>query len=124
MDNLWIAALDPADRERIKPYLEEREVARGQMLYDAGEAVDQVWFPIKGVVSLMTVLPDDKTVETAAIVINAATGVERFAYVPSAALPAMRTLTSPNYTHRFIDNSIRSCLIFIKADQQLHFLVN
>ena len=67
MDNLWIAALDPADRERIKPYLEEREVARGQMLYDAGEAVDQVWFPIKGVVSLMTVLPDDKTVETAAI---------------------------------------------------------
>ena len=41
MDNLWIAALDPADRERIKPYLEEREVARGQMLYDAGEAVDQ-----------------------------------------------------------------------------------
>ncbi len=33
---------------------------------------------------------------------DAATGVERFAYVPSAALPAMRTLTSPNYTHRFI----------------------
>ncbi len=67
MDNLWIAALDPADRERIEPHLEEREVARGQMLYDAGEAVDQVWFPIKGVVSLMTVLPDDKMVETAAI---------------------------------------------------------
>ena len=67
MDNLWIAALDPADRERIEPHLEEREVTRGQMLYDAGEAVDQVWFPIKGVVSLMTVLPDDKMVETAAI---------------------------------------------------------
>ena len=67
MDNLWIAALDPADRERIKPYLEEREVARGQMLYDAGEAVDRVWFPLKGVVSLMTILPDDKMVETAAI---------------------------------------------------------
>ena len=67
MDNLWIAALDPADRKRIEPHLEAREVARGQMLYDAGEAVDQVWFPIKGVVSLMTVLPDDKMVETAAL---------------------------------------------------------
>ncbi|OGN50053.1 Crp/Fnr family transcriptional regulator [Brevundimonas aurantiaca] len=67
MDNLWIAALDPADRKRIEPHLEAREVVRGQRLYDAGEAVDQVWFPIKGVVSLMTVLPDDKMVETAAI---------------------------------------------------------
>ncbi len=67
MDNLWIAALDAADRQRIEPHLTRREVSRGQMLYDAGEAVDQVWFPIKGVVSLMTLLPDDKMVETAAI---------------------------------------------------------
>ena len=65
-DNHWIAALDAADRKRIEPHLETREIARGQMLYDAGEAVDLVWFPIKGVVSLMTVLPDDKMVETAA----------------------------------------------------------
>lgn len=67
MDNLWIAALDAADRERILPHLTRREISRGQMLYDAGQAVDQVWFPIKGVVSLMTILPDDKMVETAAI---------------------------------------------------------
>ena len=67
MDNLWIAALDAEDRRKIEPHLKAREITRGQMLYDAGEAVDQVWFPIKGVVSLMTVLPDDKMVETAAI---------------------------------------------------------
>ncbi|EDX80173.1 MAG: Crp/Fnr family transcriptional regulator [Alphaproteobacteria bacterium] len=67
MDNLWLAALDAADRKRIEPHLSEHQIARGQMLYDAGEAVDQVWFPLKGVVSLMTVLPDDKMVETAAI---------------------------------------------------------
>lgn len=67
MENLWLAALDAADRKRIAPHLTERAIERGQMLYDAGEAVDQVWFPIKGVVSLMTILPDDKMVETAAI---------------------------------------------------------
>lgn len=66
-DNLWIAALDAQDRARIEPHLKTREIARGQRLYDAGEPVDQVWFPIRGVVSLMTVLPDDKMVETAAI---------------------------------------------------------
>ena len=67
MDNLWIAALSPADRKRIEPHLGEKAFAQGQMLYDAGEEVDEVWFPLKGVVSLMTVLADDKMIETAAI---------------------------------------------------------
>lgn len=67
MDNLWIASLDAADRKRLEPHLAERVFTQGQMLYDAGEAVDQVWFPLNGVVSLMTVLPEDKMVETAAI---------------------------------------------------------
>ncbi len=67
MDNLWIASLDAADRKRLEPHLSERAFAQGQVLYDAGEAVDQVWFPLNGVVSLMTVLPEDKMVETAAI---------------------------------------------------------
>lgn len=67
MDNLWIAGLDAADRRRIEPHLHERNFSRGQILYDAGEAVDEVWFPLKGVVSLMTLLPDDRMVETAAV---------------------------------------------------------
>ena len=67
MDNLWIASLEPADRERIEPHLKERRFDQGQVIYDAGEAVDEVWFPLKGVVSLMTVLPDEKMIETAAI---------------------------------------------------------
>lgn len=66
-DNLWLAALDARDRARIEPHLKPRSMARGQVLYDAGAPVDRVWFPLKGVVSLMTLLPDDKAVETAAI---------------------------------------------------------
>lgn len=67
MNNLWIASLDAADRRRLEPHLREKAFAQGQMLYDAGEAVDEVWFPTSGVVSLMTVLSDDHMVETAAI---------------------------------------------------------
>ena len=67
MDNLWIAALDAADRKRIEPHLHEKPFSQGQMLYDAGEAVDEVWFPMSGVVSLMTVVDDDRMIETAAI---------------------------------------------------------
>lgn len=67
MDNLWIASLDAADRKRIEPHLHERPFSQGQMLYDAGEAVDEVWFPMTGVVSLMTLVDEDRMIETAAI---------------------------------------------------------
>ncbi len=67
MDNLWLAALDPADRKRIEPHLHERPFRQGQLLYDAGEAVEEVWFPMSGVVSLMTLVDHDRMIETAAI---------------------------------------------------------
>lgn len=67
MDNLWIAALPRADQARLKPHLSEKSFERGQMLYDAGEDVSEVWFPLRGVVSLMTLLPDDRMVETGAV---------------------------------------------------------
>ena len=67
MDNLWIASLDVADRKRLEPHLHERAFARGEILYDAGADVDEVWFPLRGVVSLMTILADDHMVETAAV---------------------------------------------------------
>ncbi|PZO04227.1 MAG: Crp/Fnr family transcriptional regulator [Alphaproteobacteria bacterium] len=67
MDNLWIAALPRVDQARLKPHLHEKTFERGQMLYDAGEDVSEVWFPLRGVVSLMTLLPDDRMVETGAV---------------------------------------------------------
>ncbi|SFS34670.1 Crp/Fnr family transcriptional regulator [Brevundimonas viscosa] len=67
MENLWLAALGASDRERLEPHLEERPFQQGQTLYDAGEAVEVVWFPLSGVVSLMTLLADDHMVETGVI---------------------------------------------------------
>jgi CRP-like cAMP-binding protein len=64
MDNLWLAALDPQDRQRLEPHLHERPFTQGQLLYDAGQSVEAVWFPLSGVVSLMTLLADGRMVET------------------------------------------------------------
>ena len=66
-DNLWLATLRPVDRRRLAPHLTERPFDTGLMLYDIGEAVDCIWFPLHGVVSLMTVLDEGHAVETAAI---------------------------------------------------------
>jgi type IV pilus assembly protein PilY1 len=47
---------------------------------------------------------------------DAGTGAERFAYVPSAALSAMKQLASPNYSHRFIvDGSLRVADVYDDA---------
>ena len=67
MDNLWIASLDPADRKRIEPHLNERPFEQGQIIFEVGEPLDEVWFPTRGVISLMTVLEDDHMVETGVI---------------------------------------------------------
>ncbi len=67
MDNLWIASLPASDRKRIEPHLNEKAFDRGQIVFDAGEEVDEVWFPLRGVISLMTMLPDDRMVETGAV---------------------------------------------------------
>jgi pterin-4a-carbinolamine dehydratase len=67
MDNLWIGALDPEYRQRLEPHLNERPFSQGQMLYDAGESVSDVWFPMSGVVSLMTLVDDERMIETAAV---------------------------------------------------------
>mgnify|MGYP000020498887 FL=1 len=66
-DNLWLATLRPVDQKRLAPHLKETPFDPGLMLYDIGEAVDAIWFPLHGVVSLMTDLGEGRAVETAAI---------------------------------------------------------
>ena len=67
MTNLWLAALSASDRARLAPTLETRAFDHGQVLFGEGQDVDAVWFPTTGVISLMTLLDDDKRVETAVI---------------------------------------------------------
>ena len=41
-DNLWLATLRPVDQKRLAPHLHERPFDPGLMLYDIGEAVDEL----------------------------------------------------------------------------------
>ena len=67
MDNLWIASLSAADRKRIEPHLSERPFEHGQVIFEVGEPLDEVWFPTRGIISLMTVLDGKTMVETGVI---------------------------------------------------------
>lgn len=73
--NRWLAALSQQDFDLIGPHLSEIAFDKGVILFDAGEKVDQVYFPTEGVVSLMTLLKGGQMVETAAIGSDGLVGV-------------------------------------------------
>lgn len=65
--NLWLSGLDSTDLALLQPHLKPLSAERGVILYDAGQDVEAVYFPTRGVISLLTVLQDGEAIETAAV---------------------------------------------------------
>lgn len=53
--NLLLAALGHAEQCRLRPHLEPVALAFGDVMHDAGDAIDWVYFPVDSLVSLRTV---------------------------------------------------------------------
>src|SRR5262250_2492255 len=77
--NRFLAALPPHDFSLLAPHLRTIPLERGVMLHDVGEEIEHVYFPHSGMVSLVAVMQNGATVETAAIgrsgVIGASAGL-------------------------------------------------
>jgi CRP-like cAMP-binding protein len=65
--NRLLAALTPADLQPLLPHMTLTGLALGTVLYESGSKMDDVYFPISGVVSLLYVLADGHTTELAVI---------------------------------------------------------
>jgi CRP-like cAMP-binding protein len=66
-NNSLLADLPEADFKLIEPHLTAIRFSRGTLLAEAGEEIDQVYFPLSGMISVLTVLKDGKAIETANI---------------------------------------------------------
>lgn len=64
--NRLLATLDPEDFAALEPDLELVELAKGKIVYEAGETVRYIYFPHNTIISLATVLQDGGSVEMAA----------------------------------------------------------
>jgi CRP-like cAMP-binding protein len=77
--NRFLATLPPHDFALLAPHLRTITLERGVMLHDVGEEIEHVYFPHAGMVSLVAVLQNGATVETATIgrggVIGASAGL-------------------------------------------------
>jgi CRP-like cAMP-binding protein len=65
--NRFLATLPPHDFALLAPHLRTIALERGVMLYDVGEEIEHVYFPHTGMLSLVAVLQNGATVETATI---------------------------------------------------------
>jgi hypothetical protein len=54
--NHLLAALSPAERERIYPHLDLVSMPLGKVLYESGDVLRHVYFPTDSIVSLLYVL--------------------------------------------------------------------
>jgi CRP-like cAMP-binding protein len=67
LDNKLLASLPRDHFDRLLPHLSTILLQQGVILCEAGDEVDQVYFPHDGMLSLLAVLRDGKAIETATV---------------------------------------------------------
>jgi CRP-like cAMP-binding protein len=65
--NLLLANLPRADFSLIEAHLTVCPFTQGTVLAEVGDEIDQVYFPLSGMISLLTILKDGKAIEAATI---------------------------------------------------------
>jgi CRP-like cAMP-binding protein len=67
LNNALLGALPRAQFDRLAPYLRTIELPRGLIVFEAGDEIDQVYFPQSGMLSLLAVMRNGKAIETATV---------------------------------------------------------
>lgn len=67
LQNRLLDALPTGDYALVAPSLVQVDLERGRLLYDPGDAIDYVYFPHDGVISLMTLMESGAAIESATI---------------------------------------------------------
>ena len=77
-ENLILAAVTPGEFEHLQTLLESYPLRMRENLQEAGEAPDWVYFPMNGIVSVLTVLENGMMIEFATVGREGTTGIPLF----------------------------------------------
>lgn len=75
--NRLLASLPPGALSLMADNLRQTSIARGVVLYEPGEPVDEIYFPQTGLISLMVVTKDGGAIETSTVGREGGVGLQR-----------------------------------------------
>jgi len=98
--NQILAALTPAERGRIYPYLQRVPLRLGEVLYEPGAAFRHVYFPADCIISLLHTLKDGATAEIAVVGNDGLIGVAFF--MGGETTPSRAVVQSAGHAYRLV----------------------
>ena len=122
--NLFLASLSKADYESVRAHLKPAELPQGEVLFEIGAPIHQVYFPHDGVVSLVVDLASGDTIELAMIgresVVGASSGLNGQLSVCKAIVQIAGTATALDSQRlRSLADSSTACRTALFRHEQL-----
>ena len=77
-ENLLLAALPPAELQRLRPLLQDVHFTLGQALYESCEELKYIYFPTTAVITLLYTMEDGSTAEMGLVGNDGAVGIAVF----------------------------------------------
>ena len=109
LSNKLLAALPRNDFQHFLSHLASVRFAQGEVLYESGAEVDQVYFPVSGMISLVIVMRDGKAVETATVGREGVVGAMSGLGLHTMKVRAIAQL--PTFAHKITSTALRKAVI-------------
>jgi CRP-like cAMP-binding protein len=78
LKNHILANLTDAEYQRILPHLENVDLSSGTIIYELGQPIDYLYFPLGSMISLVTQMEDGKIVEVGLVGSDGMSGISAF----------------------------------------------
>ena len=103
--NKVLAALHPAERERIFPHLQLVPMPLGKIVYESGDALRHVYFPADCIISLLYVMKDGASAEISVVGNEGLVGVALF--MGGETTPSRAIVQSAGSAYRLIAKRLK-----------------
>jgi CRP-like cAMP-binding protein len=104
-ENHLLAALSPADRERIYPHLDLVPMPLGKVLYESGDTMRHVYFPTDSIVSLMYVMANGASAQISMVGNEGVIGIALF--MGGETTPTRAIVQSAGHAYRLIGQRLK-----------------